>query len=141
MNMSGRDAHYTHKTAAQFTADANREQLVAVQIETLGALNDVDEIAAIDGVDVLFVGPSDLSQAVGVIGQINHDKVWDGYARVAAACRNHGKHWGTVGPNPEFVNRAIDLGCRLMTFGGDIVCLRRGIDEIKRDNRKHFGAP
>jgi 4-hydroxy-2-oxoheptanedioate aldolase len=140
MNTSGRDAHYTHKTVAQFASDANRDQLVAVQIETATALEEVDTIAAIDGVDVLFVGPSDLSQALGVLGQINHDKVWEGYARVAAACRKHGKHWGTVGPTPEFVDRAVELGCRLMSFGSDVSCLRRGIDEIKRDNQRHFGV-
>jgi 4-hydroxy-2-oxoheptanedioate aldolase len=137
-NTSGRDALYTFKPPAQFAADANREELVAIQIETAGALEDADAIASLDGVDVLFVGPSDLSQALGVLGQINHEKVSEGYDRVAAACRKHGKHWGTVAPNPDFANRAIDKGCRLITFGSDISCLRRGIEETKRDNARHF---
>src|SRR5438552_14860005 len=92
MNTSGRDARYTHKTPAQFATDSNREQLVAIQIETARALDEADQIAGIDGVDLLFVGPSDLSQALGVLGQINHEKVWEGYRRVAAACHQHGKH-------------------------------------------------
>ena len=57
-------------------APANRDHFTAIQIETLGALEDVDAIAAIDGVDLLFVGPADLSQALGVLGQPDHEKVW-----------------------------------------------------------------
>lgn len=138
LNTSGRDADYTFKSVTQFAEDANRDHLVAIQIETAGALEDADEIAAIDGVDLLFVGPSDLSQALGVIGQINHEKVWDGYQRVADACRKHGKHWGTVSPTPEFATRAIEKGCRMITLGSDVACLRRGIQETKNGHAQHF---
>jgi 2-dehydro-3-deoxyglucarate aldolase/4-hydroxy-2-oxoheptanedioate aldolase len=131
LNTSGFDAAYTHKSPSQFAADANREQFVAIQIETLGALEECDAIAAIDGVDVLFIGPSDLSQALGVIGDLNHPRVWEGYECVAAACRNHGKHWGTVAPTPQFAQRAYDLGSRMINLGADVSCLRKGIDETK----------
>ena len=48
MNLGGRDADYSHKPPAQFVEEANRRNFVAIQIETLGALNEVDAIAAID---------------------------------------------------------------------------------------------
>ena len=69
MNTGGRDGDYTHKLAAQFEHDANQKNFVAIQIETLGALEEAHEIAALDGVDVLFIGPVDLSLALGVVGQ------------------------------------------------------------------------
>jgi 2-dehydro-3-deoxyglucarate aldolase/4-hydroxy-2-oxoheptanedioate aldolase len=138
MNTGGRDALYTHKSPAQFAADSNREQLVAIQIETATALAEADQIAAIDGVDVLFVGPSDLSQALGVLGQLNHEKVWDGYRQVAAACRKHGKHWGTVAATPEFGERALELGCRMISPTFDVNAVRRGIDDVKRAHAKLF---
>ncbi len=138
LNTSGRDSDYTFKPSTQFAEDANRDHLVAIQIETLGALEEADDIAAIDGVDVLFIGPSDLSQALGVLGQIQHEKVWDGYARVDQACRKHGKHWGTVGPTPEFIDRAIDLGCLMMTFGSELSALRMGIAATKAQSAKYF---
>ncbi len=53
-NTSGRDADYTHKTPAQFAVDANRDSFLAIQIETAGVLKDADQIAAIDGVDLLI---------------------------------------------------------------------------------------
>ena len=65
LNLGGRDADYTHKPAARFVAEANRDQFVAIQIETAGAVDQAEEIAALDGVDLLFIGPADLSLALG----------------------------------------------------------------------------
>jgi 4-hydroxy-2-oxoheptanedioate aldolase len=84
-----------------------------------------------DGVDLLFVGPSDLSQVLGVIGQFDSPTLWDAYNRVAAACKKHGKHWGTIAVNPAFAQRAYDLGCRMLSFGIEAVMLRRGIEATK----------
>ncbi|MBX3412211.1 MAG: hypothetical protein KF708_05785 [Pirellulales bacterium] len=131
MNTSGYDAHYTHKTQAQFAADANREHFVAIQIETTGALQEAETIAAIDGVDLLFVGPSDLSQALGHLGQLDHPGTWEAIERVAKACRQHGKHWGIVPADPAYADRAVELGCRMLSVGGDVSCLKRGIEATK----------
>src|SRR5688500_12485147 len=93
LNTSGYDANYGGKTLPELAHDANRDSFVAIQIETLGALEECDAIAAIDGVDMLFVGPSDLSQELGVLGQWEGEKLWSAYERVTAACKKHGKHW------------------------------------------------
>ncbi|MBI1902430.1 MAG: host specificity protein [Planctomycetia bacterium] len=138
MNSSGRDADYTFKSQTQFAQEANRDHFLAIQIETTGALEQADEIAAIDGVDLLFIGPSDLSQALGLLGQLEHPKVWEGYQRVAAACRQHGKHWGTVAPTPAFAERAYELGSRMINLGGDVPCLRKGIEDAKQANARLF---
>ena len=135
MNTQGRDGNYSHKTPAQYLEDANREQFVAIQIETLGALEDVDAIAALAGVDLLFIGPTDLSLALGVVGQFHHEKLWEALQRVASACRRHGKAWGCVVPDPAFATRAIELGCRMPTYGSEVVCLKVGIETL----RKNFG--
>ena len=131
VNTSGRDAHYTHLTQAEFAERANREHFVAIQIETLGALDEVEEIAANDGVDLLFVGPSDLSQAFGVPGQKNDPRVWAGIQAVDAACKRHGKAWGTVPGDPEFAKRCRDLGCRMLSIAGDVSTFRLGVAKAK----------
>jgi 2-keto-3-deoxy-L-rhamnonate aldolase RhmA len=131
LNLSGRDGDYTHKPPARFVEDANRDTFIAIQIETLGAVEQADQIAALDGVDLLFVGPADLSLALGVVGQFDHDKLWDAIGRVAAACRQHGKAWGAVVPNPAFAKRAIEHGCRMPTIGNDPLTLRRGIEALQ----------
>lgn len=140
MNTSGRDADYTHRSQADFAERANREHFVAIQIETLGALNEADAIAAIEGVDLLFVGPADLSQSLGILGQTTHAKVWEAIDAVAAACRRHGKHWGIVPADPAFAERAYDKGCRMISLGTDILSVRRGIEATKAMNPRLFAT-
>lgn len=138
LNTGGRDGNYSHKPPADFVVEANQNNLVAIQVETVGAVDEVDEIAAIDGVDLLFVGPADLSLALGVVGQFHHDKLWEAIQKVSAACRKHGKGWGAVTPDPEFAERAVELGCRMPTMGNDVITLRKGIESIKSAFGKHF---
>lgn len=139
LNMGGRDAGYTHKPLARFVEEANRDVFVAIQIETLGALEDADAIAAIDGVDLLFVGPADLSLALGVVGQFHHPKLWEAIERVEAACQRHGKHWGCVAPDSEFAERALQHGCRMPTIGNELHALRRGIAALQAAYAATFG--
>lgn len=139
INTGGWDARYTHKKPAEFAQWANREHFVAIQIETLGALEEVEQIAALEGVDLLFVGPNDLSQAMGLLGQLGHDRVWEAIDRVQAACRKHGKHWGTVPVDPAYAQRAIDNGCRMLIMGGDVLSLRIGIEATKAMYEGVFG--
>lgn len=131
LNAGGRDADYTHKPPARFVEDANREHLTAIQIETLGALDQVDAIAALEDVDLLFIGPADLSLALGCVGEFHHPNLWNAIDRVAAACRKHGKAWGAVTPDPQFAQRAIEGGCRMPTVGNEVLALRRGIETMK----------
>lgn len=130
MNSSGFDARYTHKPLAELVVDANREGFVAIQIETLGALDDIDGIAALDGVDLLFIGPADMSQALGCTGQVNHPEVWEAIDRVAAACRRHSKPWGTVPAGPDYAARCVEKGCRMLTLANETLALRHGVDAL-----------
>ena len=138
LNMGGRDADYSHIPPATFIEKANRENFVAIQIETLGAMNDADEIAAMDGVDILFVGPADLSLCLGVVGQFHHEKLWEAIDRVAAACKKHGKTWGCVAPDAKFADRAVENGCRMPTLGNDVLATRRGVEVFKSTFAKHL---
>jgi 2-dehydro-3-deoxyglucarate aldolase/4-hydroxy-2-oxoheptanedioate aldolase len=131
LNTQGADAEFTRKSQKELAQDANRDHFVAIQIETLGALEEVDAIAAIDDVDLLFVGPADLSQALGVLGQPEHEKVWNGIDRVAAACKRHGKAWGIVPASPSYADRCVEKGCRMLTFGSDVMAMRLGVEAVK----------
>lgn len=139
MNTSGYDAKYTHMQQLEFAEKANKETFVAIQIEMLGALYDCDAIAAIEGVDLLFIGPADLSQSLGVQGQRNHPKVWEGIEAVAKACKKHGKHWGVVPLDPPYADRCFELGCRMITFGNDVGAMRMGIAAITKAYESTYG--
>lgn len=129
--LTGRDARYSHTPVAQFVSDANRDTFVAIQIETTSSLEEVDAIAALPGVDLLFVGPTDLSVVLGIPGQFHDEKLWAAIGLVAAACRRHGKTWGCVAPDPKFADRAVETGCTMVTMGNEILSARRGIDAFK----------
>jgi 2-keto-3-deoxy-L-rhamnonate aldolase RhmA len=91
----------------------------------------VEEIAQLEGVDFLFIGPSDLSFALGVVGDFHHPRLWEGIERIAGACRQAGKTWGCVAPDVKFAERALSLGCRLPSMGHEILAMRRGVDALQ----------
>jgi 4-hydroxy-2-oxoheptanedioate aldolase len=130
LNLGGRDADYYGTTPVEFTKNSNEQVFVGIQIETVGALEQADQIAALSAVDMLFVGPADLAMALGVVGQYHHEKLWAAIGEVSAACQKHGKVWGCVAPDAEFSEKAIELGCRLPTYGNEIHALRRGITNL-----------
>ena len=127
LNGGGYDGGFGTRSLPDFIERANRESFVAIQIETLGALDECDAIAAIDGVDLLFVGPADLSQALGVTGDFFHPDCLAAVDRVAAACRNHGKTWGAVTASPEHARVLADKGCTMLSAINDVRLANAGI--------------
>ncbi|MET0697611.1 MAG: aldolase/citrate lyase family protein [Acidimicrobiia bacterium] len=131
LNPLGFDGRYGTIPLAEFAEQANRDTFVAIQIETAQAVDEVDGIAAVDGVDLLFVGPSDLSQAVGVIGDFMGEASIAAVDRVATACQAHGKQWGAVTPNPEYATMLIDKGCTLISPVNDVKLVTTGLAAMK----------
>ena len=97
----------------------NERLLGIVQIESLGGLREADAIAALDGVDVLFVGPADLTHALGVPGQFDHPSYVAALDAVAAACRAHGKAAGILVYDTAVVPRHLELGFTFVGIGSD----------------------
>jgi 4-hydroxy-2-oxoheptanedioate aldolase len=98
---------------------ADRLALV-VQIENPEIVDAADEVAGIDGVDVLFVGPTDLSHSLGIAGQFDHPRQIEAYERVIAACRRAGKSPGILLRNTSNLERHIELGFRFIGVGSDL---------------------
>jgi 2-dehydro-3-deoxyglucarate aldolase/4-hydroxy-2-oxoheptanedioate aldolase len=141
LNTGGIDARFTMTPAAQFTAQANADTFVLIQIETLQAVEECEAIAAIDGVDALFVGPADLSQSLGVTGEFFHEKCVKAIERIGQACRNQGKHLAAVVWNPDHAQLLYDNGCRLLSPTNDVKMVVAGVQAVKRDFAKLFGQP
>lgn len=140
LNTGGFDAGFGKLGAKEFTEKANRDSFLAIQIETLTALEDVDAIAAIDAVDLLFLGPVDMSQALGVTGDFFHPKCIEAMERIDAACRKHGKHWGAVTANPKHADLLYEKGCRMLSPASDVKVINAGVQSIKRDYGRFFGT-
>lgn len=104
-----------------------------VQIETLDALKHVDKIAAAPDVDVLFVGPSDLSLAMGIFGQLNHPAYQKAIRDVAAAAKKHGKATGVLLLDIQEQDMYFQLGYRFLACGADSSFVVKGAaDTVKQ---------
>jgi 2-dehydro-3-deoxyglucarate aldolase/4-hydroxy-2-oxoheptanedioate aldolase len=101
-----------------------------VQIETVGALAEVDAIAAIDGVDVLFVGPADLTHSLGVAGRFDDPAYRAALEAVAAACAAHGKAAGILIYDPAVVPDLLDLGFRFIGINSDGALVANGAKAV-----------
>lgn len=102
---------------------SNDEVLTIVQIETVGALAEVDDIAALDAVDVLFVGPLDLSYALGVPLDFNAQVFQDALETVLAAARKHGKSAGILSANAAIAATRAEQGFTFLPVGSDSTLL------------------
>ncbi|HXW67597.1 MAG TPA: aldolase/citrate lyase family protein [Thermoplasmata archaeon] len=111
---------------------ANAETLVGVQIETREGLENVEEIARVPGLDLLFVGPQDLTLSLGLLDERTHPRVREAMARVVAACRSAGKVPGTLVVSSEERRAAIELGFRFISLAADLRFLLQGASEFLR---------
>ncbi len=100
---------------ADYVVRANRETLVVVHVETAEAVNRIDDLVAVDGVDVLFIGPSDLSHSLGVTGQVNHPAMREALDRVAAAVVGSGTALGIMAKAPAMAEEWRERGATYIT--------------------------
>lgn len=107
--------------AAETMQAMNDAVLVTGMIESITAIENADEIAAVPGLDMLLVGTNDLCNSLGIPGQLDHPSVREAYATVAAACKKHGKHLGVGGLNsrPDVAKEMIAMGGRYISAGSD----------------------
>jgi 2-dehydro-3-deoxyglucarate aldolase/4-hydroxy-2-oxoheptanedioate aldolase len=104
--------------------------LVIAQIETEHGLANVEEIAAVDGIDVLWVGHFDLSNFMGIPGRFD-DPSFDGaMRRVAEVSRRHGKAAGFMATDPHWVERAREMGYSMIAGGTDAGLLQQGYGDL-----------
>jgi 4-hydroxy-2-oxoheptanedioate aldolase len=113
------DGGYCQIPFADYIKQANEQRFVILQIEDPEPLAELDEIARIPGVDMLFFGPGDFSQAIGVPGKLDHPRVLEARQRVAEAAVRAGKFAGTVG-SPANRDELIALGYRFINLGSDV---------------------
>src|SRR4029077_6863326 len=110
-------------------ADPTQYPLGVIQIETRAALDEVDEIAALDGVDVLFVGPLDLSFALGVPLQFDSPEFLAATGRVLDAAAAHGKTAGILAANAVVAAGYVERGFRFVTVGSDSAVLAAALTD------------
>jgi 4-hydroxy-2-oxoheptanedioate aldolase len=130
---AGADSRYMLADPLEHLQQRNAETFLVLQIEDPEAVECVDEIAAVEGVDLLFVGPGDLSIAYGVPLQGGHALIQKAIDKVAEATAKAGNWWGIPTGSPEAAQAMLNRGARFITCGGDHPFLVNGFKNAAKD--------
>jgi 4-hydroxy-2-oxoheptanedioate aldolase len=132
---SGRAARYGR--VGDYLKTADREICVLVQVETGSALGHLEAIAGVEGVDGVFIGPSDLAASLGHIGHPQHPDVQAALEDAVKRLKVLGKPAGILTANPDEAERYLGWGYTFVAVGVDVGILARGADALA----KRFNAP
>jgi 4-hydroxy-2-oxoheptanedioate aldolase len=126
----GFDNRYTFSDPGEYTEAANRETFLVVQIETPEAVENAEQIAALDGVAGLFVGPGDLGLRLSKYQ--NMPTLDECIERVAHAATQYGKAWGLPARTPEHLKKYHAMGAQLLAHGSEYGALKGMLDASAR---------
>jgi len=116
-----RAAAYGHSGNAEYLEAVERDLFLTVQIENVEALENLDAILAVPGLDSIFIGPYDLAFSMGLRGEVKDHRVREAMETIIAKARARGLPVGMgMGPEPEFALRAAAMGARWIQVGGDL---------------------
>ncbi len=106
---------------AELVGLLNDNLILVVMLESRQAIENAEAIAAVDGIDVLYIGTNDLAADLGLTGQLGHEQIVEAYARVISACRKHGRIPGMAGVyDHALMERYVGMGARFLQGGVDL---------------------
>lgn len=132
---------YTMPDPATYLREANQNTTVICQIESATGLTNLEQMAATEGVDVLWVGHYDLAQSLGVLGQFEHPRFLEALGKVVGAAKKSGKAAGIQPGGWEQAEQWLSLGFNVISWGSDIAVYRNAlgsaISRLREKTRKH----
>jgi 4-hydroxy-2-oxoheptanedioate aldolase len=123
-----------------YLTTANAQTCLLVQVETVAALSAIEEIAAVEGVDGIFIGPSDLAADMGFLGRPGERAVQEAVERAIARIIAAGKPAGILTADEALAHRYIELGARFVAVGTDVTLLSRATTSLSAKFRPAGGA-
>ena len=123
------DGAYSMIPMLEYMKQANEQRFIALQIEDPEPLDTLEEIADLEGYDMLFFGPGDFSQGIGAPGQWDHPELLQTRERIAAVARKYGKFAATVGNLSNFKN-LINMGYQFINLGSDVTGLTKYCSDL-----------
>jgi 4-hydroxy-2-oxoheptanedioate aldolase len=129
---------FTRLSALRSIESANEETLAVLMIESREGLASVEEIASLPNLDALFIGPYDLTLALGIIGQFDHPVFVDALERVIAACESAGIAAGIQTGDMSLLSKARGMGTRFLMYATDAMILLKGYTEAMSKLREEL---
>ncbi|MHB1651596.1 MAG: HpcH/HpaI aldolase family protein [Desulfitobacteriaceae bacterium] len=139
-----RAADYGTLNPLEYFQEANEETMIVVHCENKQALDNLEEIAQVPEIDVIFLGPFDMSQSFGITGQINHPLIQEAAKQVLRAAQKNGKAAGIFALDGEQARLRAEEGFRYITLGMDVtlfakVC-KNEISDWRKTPMAHYGT-
>ena len=129
ISISRAHSKYSPGDVNEYIKKANKHTAIFIQIELTSALNEVEQIAKVPGVDAIMVGPSDLSMALGIFNQLDNPILTAAVNRTAKAASDAGKCSGVITANTTLIKNSIDAGMNIVCMGSDVRALSKGLKE------------
>ena len=135
VNLGGANTSSRKVDPAEFLSYANQNTTIICQIESQDGLDDIEGISATPGIDVLWVGHTDLTQSLGIVGEFHHPRFQDALKLVVSTARKHGLAAGIQPGNTEQALEWIEMGFNVISYGSDrsiyLSALAAGIQELR----------
>jgi 4-hydroxy-2-oxoheptanedioate aldolase len=135
MDIYSRAARFGYTPKKDYLSKANKEVLLAIQIEGEEGVDHLDDILSVDGLDIIYVGPYDLSQSLGIPGQVGDPRVVSMVEEIAQKARAKGRFTGIYVDDVETAHRYANLGVQFITISVDVRIFAQACDSIVRDFR------
>jgi 2-keto-3-deoxy-L-rhamnonate aldolase RhmA len=129
LSFNTRAGLYT-SAGTQITEQLNQNSLVVVHVEGKVGVENLEEIVSVPHIDVIFLGPYDLSQSLGMPGQVSHPKVLELMQKSIKIIRNSGKAVGTFADNPDTAKHWIDKGVQYIGLGVDVAIFLKACQSL-----------
>lgn len=119
MNLRGPHTDYKPGVPAETIAHLNRETMLIAMVETRKSIDNLDAICKVEGLDCIMVGPDDLSQDLGVPGEMNSPVLAEATDEIFAICARNGVTYGVSAQSPEMAQKWVDKGVRFIPYQND----------------------
>lgn len=127
-----RAAEYTNIGSQNHFGKANDSVISIIHIEGMEGINNLSEIVKVDGIDVIFLGPYDLSQSCGVPGEVDHPKVVKAMKEAVEVAQKYGKSVGTFTESPEKAKMWKDIGVQYISYAVDVGIVMNAFKDITK---------
>ena len=131
-----RAAQYSSQDKYEYFTKANQETAIIIHIEGIEGIRNLEDILSVPGLDVIFIGPYDLSQSLGIPGQVNHPSVIEKMSEVIKKCQQAKIAVGTFADDIATAKKWIDLGVKYMSFSVDVGILFQAAQNVVQQLKK-----
>ena len=119
MNLKGPHTDYVVGDPAEVSAHVNAHTMLVAMIESRTAIDNIEALCDVEGLDAVFIGPDDLSQDLGIPGRMGHPALAEAIDEVFAACRKKGMAFGISSHNPQMVAQRVQEGATWLPYSND----------------------